>query len=104
MSLSVPKDTSCCEIQELKNEEFDSIWCAVQYRKQSILVATAYMPPGKVNEMQAFIITFGSAIDFAKENNMKGVLFVDLNARSFLWGDSLTKMVVLWSIISRTSW
>ena len=41
--------------------------------------------------MEEFIITFGSAIDFAKESNMEGVLFVsDLNARSTLWGDSLT--------------
>ena len=46
VSLSVPKNTSCCEIQELKNEKFDSIRCAVQYRKQSILVATAYIPRG----------------------------------------------------------
>ena len=39
--------------------------------------------------MEEFINTFGSAINFAKENNMKGVLFVgDLNARSTLWGDS----------------
>ena len=89
VSLSVPKDISCCEIQELKNEKFDSLWCAVQYRKQSILVATAYIPPEDVNEMEEFINTFGSAINFAKENNMKGVLFVgDLNARSTLWGDS----------------
>ena len=85
------KDTSCCEIQELKNEKFDSDRCAVQYRKQSILVATAYIPPGDMNEMEEFINTFGSAINFAKENNMKGVLFVgDLNARSTLWGDSRT--------------
>ena len=41
--------------------------------------------------MEEFIITFGSAIDFAKDNNMKGVLFVgDLNFRNTLWGDSLT--------------
>ena len=46
VSLSVPKDTSCCEIQELKNKKFDSLWCAVQHRKQSILVATAYIPRG----------------------------------------------------------
>ena len=81
VSLSVPKDTSCCEIQELKNEKFDSIWCAVQYRTQSILVTTAYIPLGDVNEMEEFINTFGSAFNFAKENNMKGVLFVgDPNA------------------------
>ena len=86
MSLSVPKDTSCCEMQELKNEKFYSIWCAVQYRKQSILIATAYIPPGDVNEMEEFINAFGSAINFAKQNNMKGALFVgDLNARSTLW-------------------
>ena len=85
------KDTSCCEIQELENEKFDSIWCAVQYRKQPILGATAYIPPGEVNEIEEFITTFGSAIDFAKVNTMKGVLFVgDLNARNTLWGDSLT--------------
>ena len=41
VSLSVPKDTSCCGIQDLKNEKFDSNWCAVHYRKQSILVTTA---------------------------------------------------------------
>ena len=91
VSLSVPKDTSCFEIKELENKKFDSIWCAVQYHKQPILVATAYIPPGEVNIMEEFIITFESAIDFAKANNMKGVLFVgDLNARSTLWGDSLT--------------
>ena len=86
------KDTSCCEIQELENEKFVSICCAVHYCKQFNLVATAYIPPArKVNEMEEFIITFGRAIDFARENNMKGVLFVgDLNARSTLWGDSLT--------------
>ena len=41
--------------------------------------------------MEEFNNTFGSAINFAKENNMKGVLFVgDLNARRTLWGDSRT--------------
>ena len=74
-----------------KNDKFDSIWCAVHYRKQSILVATAYIPPGDVNERDEFIKTFESAINFAKKNNMKGVLFVgDLNGRSTLWGDSRT--------------
>ena len=72
-SLSVPKDTSCCEIQEIKKEKIDSIWCAVHHRKQSVLLATAYIPPVEVNGM---IISFGSAIDFVKENNMKGLLFV----------------------------
>ena len=91
VSLSLPKDTSCCEIQKLKNEKFDSNWCVVQYRKQSILVVTAYIPPGDVNELEEFIKTFGSAFNFAKENIMKGDLFVgDLNARSILWGDSRT--------------
>ena len=47
VSQSVPKDTSCCEIQELQNGKFDSIWCAVQNRKQSILVATACIHPGE---------------------------------------------------------
>ena len=71
VSLSVPKDTSCCEIQELKNETFDSLWCAVQYRKQSILVATAYIPLEDVNEMEEFINTFGSPINFAKKITWK---------------------------------
>ena len=91
VSLSVPKDTSCCEIQEVQNGKFDSIWCAVQNRKQSILVATACKHQGEVNEIEEIIITFRSAIDFAKEYNMKGVLFVGyLNARTTLWEDSLT--------------
>ena len=45
--------------------------------------------PGGRDELEDFINTFGIAINFAKENNMKGVLFVgDLNARSTLCGDS----------------
>ena len=87
-------------------KKFDSIWRAVQYRKQSILVATAYIPPKEVNEMEEIIITFGSAIDFAKENNMKGVLFVGyLHTRSTLWGDSLTnKNGETLELVSRSSW
>ena len=41
--------------------------------------------------MEEIIITFRSAIDFAKDYNMRRVLFVGyLNARTTLWGDSLT--------------
>ena len=56
VALSLPKEVSCCEIQNFQKKTFDSIWCAVYLGHKSFILATAYIPPNDEDCLKNFLI------------------------------------------------
>ena len=89
LALSLPKDISCCEIQNFQKKTFDSIWCAVYLGHKSFILATAYIPPIAEDRLKGFLDSLEDARAYDHRSNMTGVILMgDLNARSLLWGDT----------------
>ena len=79
------REMSYTRLNEVKQEDFDSIWKLTVVAGLKIIIGTAYLKPKEITLMQKIIKQRERVVNFYHQHNLEEVLFSwDCNARHYL--------------------